>query len=167
MGGEVANLRAVSQSSDKNFKLKSSNFSSVEKTFLVQFYLGLEGHQPTSQPSRILQTLDRCRSWIVFNWLMDSVQTDSRATFCDLLYLKLYFNSYLSSLFFRNKINVVCSVSIFYVCGSGQFLLFLVVHLVGFSQRELRWHEMNFCHTNLMSRPGQDRQGSEHKHLVS
>ena len=41
--GGVANLRATSQSSDKNFKLKSYNFSSIEKTFLVHFIWGQEG----------------------------------------------------------------------------------------------------------------------------
>ena len=115
----------------------------------------------TDQPSRILQKQSQA-GLVSTDWLIVYKQIPGQL-FCDLLYLKMYFDSYLSTLFLRNKINLVCSVSIFYVCGSGQFLLFLVVHLVGFSQTA--WNEF-LSHKSHVQRGTRDN-GSGHKHLVS
>ena len=102
--------------------------------------------------------------WIGFNWLIDCLQAESRATF---LWLVVFKNCTLAAIyqvcFFINKIDVLCSVSIFYVCGSGQFLLFLVVHLVGFSQTA--WNEFLSHKSHVHGGTGDN--GSGHKHLVS
>ena len=115
----------------------------------------------TDQPSRILQKQSQA-GLVSTDWSIVYKQIPGQL-FCDLLYLKMYFDSYLSTLFLRNKINLVCSVSIFYVCGSGQFLLFLVVHLVGFSQTA--WNEFLSDKSHVQRGTGDN--GSGHKHLVS